>query len=163
MIFVKSTIGNTKRWTKNAMKAIDLAAQDSIDISTKHGVKLIEKFAPRGVRSVNPLRKSGTRKVFRKLKEGIISINKDNMDIALINEFGTDRKFVPFRIAPLLKTWAEQKYWRYDPKMKGLWVGGPRSSLGKNNVFFKPTFDRLLVDVPMIVKEEINKKLTKLR
>lgn len=167
-IYIETNIHETKKWVGKIKKAIHRSKRTISSAIAMRGKKVLQTGllgkggAPKGVRSgMKALRNSGIVRAFG--DQAILSIRKDNVDIALVNEFGmAEKRYLRFEDFPELQDWAIKKYDFYTPELKGLWVGKPETTaFGKTNVFWLPLFERLGRETPYIMAKEIEKELKK--
>jgi hypothetical protein len=97
--------------------------------------------------------------------EGYLYVNDEQKYVAWQNEFGTKKRYVPFSVAPLLRTWAKDKA-PHLAKGKGIWIGGERSRVklgNSDNQFWKRTLNVMNSKISRIVEEQIDHNLTSKR
>jgi len=158
----------TRKFMQNIPKAINMASGNLVDAMTNRGKKIVQTGAlgqggaPKGISSGSKaLRNAVIKRVFKANKLGYLKIKSDQIQKAMENEFNiSGERYVAYKDNPALREWAIAK--GFNPKARGMTVGGKGTYLGTLNKFWEPMFIRLNKETQQIMAQEIEKSFNKL-
>lgn len=126
----------------------------------------MRKRAPRGVRSGSESLRGSIQRTTnlsgRDAKASVfISSANRNDEIALINEFGVRRAYTRDLSNPKwvkLREWADIKTGMRASKGNKIRIGGPRTALGRKNVFIRPSIAAAEAKFPRMISSIVSKR-----
>lgn len=121
--------------------------------------KQLRTLAPQGIRPEGRALKNSFITLVTKDRAEISLMGHDNEFIALANEYGVKKHFVPFSVGGFIEEWARVKAPGFLSK-GGVIVGGKGTRLGKDNKFMGRAFRLTNRQSDIIVDNEILVALT---